>query len=194
MKMRMGFVSNSSSTSFVVAIPEHVSKDDEPYIQLFEKIVSQLKAKDDEFGYGFMKLQDLIENYDDSISKCKLELKEYERFYNQVAEFMHNKSHQAAVQLFLDIVEKERGIEYLKHYVPKKQLSEIQSDIQKYIIDTTKKLNALETEKEQVVLNSEGAKYILSFTLDQNWTSHIEDALKTLIEHGVAKLVKRTDS
>jgi hypothetical protein len=193
MKIRFGFVSNSSSTSFVVAIPEYVSKDDEPYIKLFEKIVDKLKAEDSDFGYGFVLPKDLIDDYDQKISDIKKELGQYEHFYNQIATYMADKKAQSAVQLYLDIVEKSRGIDYLKHHVPKKHLSELQNDTQKFIKDLNEELSIFEKEREQVILNSKDAKYIMTFKVD-NWKSDIETALVTMIDHGIVKLVRREDS
>jgi hypothetical protein len=193
MKFREGFVSNSSTTSFMVAIPESVSKSDEPYIALFEKIVEKLKVEDSDFGYGFVIPKDLIKDYDEKIKNCGDEIKLYEHFYNQVAEFMGNKTHQSAVQLFLDIVEKSKGLEYLRHFTPKKQLSELQSDTQDYIKDLNKKIIDLEKKREQVIISSKDAKYIMTFKMD-HWRSDLDGVLVSLIDAGLVKLVRREDT
>lgn len=191
MKTRTGFISNSSSTSFVVAIPAHVSKEEEPLIEIFEKIVDKLKAQDSDFGYGFVLVNDMIKEYDDKISELVGEREHYQNFYNQVSEFMRNKASQAAVQLFLDIVEKSKAFNYLKHgATPKKHLSELQSDTQKMIQDINEKIKGLSEEKQQVIERGRDAKYIMSFTLD-HWASDIEQVLEIMIEKDIVKLVKK---
>lgn len=193
MKVREGFVSNSSSTSFVVAIPAHVSKEEEPLIAIFEKIVDKLKKEDSDFGYGFVLVDDMVKEYDEKINDCISERTQYEYFYNQISEFMRNKASQAAVQLYLDIVAKSKSFDHLKYHTPKKHMSELQSDTQYSIKELNDKIKRLGEEKQQVIERGKDAKYIMSFTLD-HWASDIEEVLKIMIEKDIVKLVRRIDT
>ena len=194
MKVREGFVSNSSSTSFVVAIPLNVSKEEQPLIDIFEKIVDKLKAENSHFGGGFVLVEDMLKDYDERINDLVTEREHYQYFYNQVSEFMRNKASQAAVQLFLDIVRKSEAFAYLKYgSTPTKQMSELQHDTQEQIKKINEDIEKLKKERQQVIDNGMDSKYIMSFKLD-HWCSDVEKVLEIMIEKGIVRLVRKVST
>ena len=81
MKVRNGFVSNSSSSSFIVAVPDNLSEYENNYLELFRHIFNTLK--DDKYhdmnivGYDFIVegIEDDIKNLEEQIKTTRKKLK-----------------------------------------------------------------------------------------------------------------------
>jgi hypothetical protein len=79
MKARNGFVSNSSSTSFVVAIKEHTDKQLPSALSLIELVVDRLKMDKGNLKFFTGKARDTIANIDAEILALELDKKWVEK-------------------------------------------------------------------------------------------------------------------
>lgn len=202
MKVREGFVSNSSSTSFMIAVPKTVNKNDEPYLKLFEQIVEKLQTEDKQkyFNGKFINISEFKKSIKESINDQQNEILALEHYYNQIASFMADKNKMNAVNLFFTIVQggRQEGFHevlWRVKYPTKKDkpLSELQSDIQEAIKERQKKIADLTVELDSVEKYGD-SKYMMTFNLEHHFKTNVEEALENLIDAGIVKLVKRVDS
>lgn len=199
MKTRNGFVSNSSTSSFLIAVPRDVPEYYVEYLKLFEKIFSEFK-EDKYRECCIVDYDTYISNINSDIKELEEEYESYIKTYNRVAEFMGNRTKQAAVDQFIKIgiadkhmKESKYGLKYCGFIEKVRPMNEIQADLQNKMKKLKSEIDEYKSEID-IITPYKDAKYICKFNVDANGGSCDSNVMERIIDSGIVKLIKKVTS
>jgi DNA repair exonuclease SbcCD ATPase subunit len=204
MKIRNGFVSNSSSSSFIVAVPDNLSEYENNYLELFRHIFNTLKDNE-HYDMRILEYKYVVEDIEDEIKNLEEQIQIYTKAYNQFTNFIANKKNEVIIEEFLKVLnnfKEASNSEKIKfHYyfdscdkMKKSHLSACLNAIQEQINDRREKIEALKVKLATVKEHAKDCKSIATFTLSCNGETQLGRALEYLIEHKILKVISKVTS
>ena len=195
MKIRCGFVSNSSSSSYLISVPNTVSNYDEYFIKLFGRCFDNL-AHNTTYEASVVSYDDLVEQIKMKIDDNEQEYIRIKKIYNRISEFMANKSKQSAVDQFIKIVKYDVALgrdencklRWLDHIDTMRPLNVIQHDYDERMKSVMSDIKKLQEELKNIEMYKD-SKYLCKFNLDHHGMCSEEKVIKDLIERGIVNKI-----
>lgn len=199
MKIRNGFVSNSSSSSFIVAIPDDVKTEDKALLDLFTSVLDETGL----FNHPdtFLELpEDIINKTKKTIDEVEKDIYFLEDYIDELNDFL-NEENSAIIDKYFEILSDQgmttdtwqlRSARDRKNNNQKWRSFKGQGvePYQRRLTDYKKKLEDMKKELELYEQVEDGYDYIAKFKID-NWASTMEKRLQALIDYGVVKLLSK---
>lgn len=198
MKIRSGFVSNSSSSSFIIAVPNTAKeckcchRSDKWMLQAVGKYLTTLSDKTNKL-YAMTSGEHIEEYFKDELTghiKSKgyaeeqlKEIKELEKNPNIFKDYVRLKKQLDSSRYNLSINTEADSAQYKSS---KDTLTERRKRIERHIADYDKKLQEIKDIIVKVKKAMKNDCTIYSFTID-NWSTDAETALKQLINDKVVE-------
>jgi len=199
MKTRQGFVSNSSSSSFIVAVPNKATKckcchrNDNWVIQAMFKYLTTLTTT----GNKFVKLSnadEIVEYFEDELLNL-IKSKSYAEEQLKIIEELESNP-----KVFDDYLRLAKQLDYIRNKsnlvdestygsnVYSDKLTERKKNVKQHLSEYDKKVSDLNEiiKKAKKYLKTDFDVY--SFTID-NWATDAEEALKKMMADGVIKVI-----
>ena len=194
MKTRSGFVSNSSSSSFLIGIPKNTNEQDKLLLEVFSVLTDKYDEDKKESLSIYASKKDYL-NYRESYIQEKKEANTKALAAIELLKTIKNKPEaQKAISIWKTMCSKASPttkIEYMEYDTV--ILTEEMESFNRLIKRNNDRIKELEDEIK-LINDSDIDDKIVNLTVDQHWKSNIEKALVLLIEKGPVKLLKRIDT
>ena len=200
MKLRSGFVSNSSSSSFIVAVPKKAvvckccNRSDEWMLQAFAKYLTTLSDRTNKLhsmtsaeqvdDYYKEELSGHIKSKDYALSQIK-EIEELEKTPKIFDDYLRLKKQLDTTRYALSL---KNEVEVAQYVPIKDTLSERRKRLENHIKDYDKKLKEIKDIIAKVKKAIKNDCSVYSFTID-NWATDAESMLKALMAEKVVEVI-----
>jgi hypothetical protein len=199
MKIRSGFVSNSSSSSFIIAVPNTAKeckcchRSDKWMLQAVGKYLTTLSDKANKL-YPMTNAEQVEEYFKNELSahiKTKgyaeeqlKEIKDLEKSPKVFEDYTRLKKQLDTTRYGLSINAEAEGAQYES---PKDTLTERRKRIERHIEDYDKKLKEIKDIISKVRKATKTDCTVYAFTIDRNWNTDAETALKKMIDDKIVE-------
>ncbi|MCK9428946.1 MAG: hypothetical protein M0R17_02910 [Candidatus Omnitrophica bacterium] len=190
MKTRHGFVSNSSSSSFILGIPSNIPKEQENLIKIYTDLC-QIYNKD--------KKESIFINQNDKIKEIKNKIKEYkkvikkdENLLNKYNELLKIPNINEILLMVENTKNSKLDYDYIIHDVEHDEIKYLFTSIKNNIDYNNNIINEL--QKELDTLKNIKEDKLVYITVDQHWKTPIEECIIYLAENNVISIISRNDT
>lgn len=198
MKIRSGFVSNSSSSSFIIAFSDKeeeclcCKRTNKFILQAIGKYITCLSEKsnklytmlDDESVEAHF--QQKLKELDGSISFAEKRIKDLEELEKTPEAFDHYLKVKNELEVIRAKVSITQEAEMGKYISPADSISQRKADLQKHVKDYEKNRKELKDIIKKIKKAVKEGKVVYGFTID-NWATDAESALQKMIKDGIVE-------
>lgn len=201
MKYKQGFVSNSSTTSFIIGVLKGIDERDKIFLDLAETILSGWDDKNQCSKTDMNNINDYMDALKEEIKELKKDNKFIDDKINKIRSILKNDDILNALDLYISTPDIDiRNSRMRKEYNSNKKTKDI-FDIEvssltykinknnEKIADINKKINKIESIPDYKEID-----YIFSFVIDNMNSSMIINQIELLEKSGVVIIIERVHS
>lgn len=193
MKLRAGFVSNSSSTSFLIAVPkEPVNPEHKELLKLYGTLLYKWNEEYPTRSIGILKTDEFLSVLKDDIKQTKLDIKFAEKHKKEVDKFISVESNAAVLNEFFAILQNanSENLRYMR--LGKTYPEKLSAHVSHLSYEIDKKKRTLKNLEDQLELLNDcnDIEYLASYEMD-NYECALGEKLKLLADIGVVKIIKK---
>jgi hypothetical protein len=197
MKIRSGFISNSSSTSYLIAVPAEASEEDTLFIDLFKEIMDKWSEDTQEMTSKRLSPREYIESLNNRVKELQKDKDFLQKEAAELTALSNKEEARKAVSTYIDIVTK-RELTTTRNRRSDIYIGlddSLKTDIERVTqeIETVNRRIEAAQEELSIIKENATAKEIIGFEID-NWFSDAEKRMIIIIEKGPLKLIKKKHS
>jgi predicted RNase H-like nuclease (RuvC/YqgF family) len=201
MKIRNGFVSNSSTSSFLLAIPNDMDECDHCGFgtkMFFSVLIDTLNAYRSKTKYSLQSsYEDYLNKIQTDLKEIREDIKESERQYQKMKSMIDTgeiKTSLIKVSKFYDTIRilQNSDLRSLKQMMECVRTINIKDELKSFKnkIDNLKHSKKELEENLSMVKSLKNIKEIIEINMDCSWRSDVENRIALLAEKGIVKVLK----
>ena len=198
MKARNSFVSNSSTTSFLLAICKKIDPKEEVFLNIFEQLISNWDENTGEPTTMHLEPSEYVAKLKEKISEFEKDIAFGKKKLDKVAKILGNNEVLLALDEYqlikYDIsLSHRRGMEEARKKKPKEIFEDATYSYRTEISSLERKMKEAVDELNLIgdISKRNDIKYLCKLKIDNGFNSKIEMQIKTLIDNGVVEVIRK---